>query len=294
MVVASLMFATMSALVFQTKVWNADESPLTASFIRVLFNLVIVVALSFVTHDRKGRRLGIRGLFGNFNTSLWLRGFFGSLSVISVFYAVHAIGIGESSFLNASNAVWVGLLSPWVLKQKNSRLGWLAILSGLFGLYLLYQPELGGETHLMGKTIALGAGLWGAIAYMMIAKAGPSNHPLTIVFYFVFVATLIHLVWFFFQPLQWPADTRSWLALIGAAVAATIAQIFMTLSYQNAPAALASAVSYAQPVFSMLLSVVIFSAVPNERSLLGAAIVVFSGVALPFVQSRKWSKGAVL
>lgn len=293
MVVASLMFATMSALVFQTKIWNADESPLTASFIRVLFNLIIVLALSFVTRDRNGKKLGIRGLFGNFSTSLWLRGFFGSLSVISIFYAVHAIGIGESSFLNASNAVWVGLLSPWVLKQRNSLLGWIAILSGLFGLYLLYQPEL-GDAHLAGKTIALGAGLWGAIAYMMIAKAGPSNHPLTIVFYFVFVATIIHLVWFFFRPLQWPVDSRSWVALIGAGIAATIAQIFMTLAYQNAPAALASAVSYSQPVFSMIFSVLIFSTIPNGRSLLGAAIVVSSGVALPFVQSRKWSRGAAV
>ena len=291
MVVASLMFATMNALVFQTKLWNADESPLTASFFRVFFNLIIVIALSFVTRDRHGHKLGIRGLFGDFSTSLWLRGLFGSLSVISIFYAVHAIGIGESSFLNASSAVWVGFLSPWVLGQKNTRLGWIAIFCGLFGIYLLYQPDL-TDVHLLGKTAALGAGLWGAIAYMMIAKAGPRHHPLTIVFYFVFVATIIHTVWFFFQPLQWPHDTRSWIALMGAGIAATVAQIFMTMSYQSAPAALGSAVSYAQPVFSLIFSVLIFSVVPNQRSLLGAAIVLSSGVALPFVQGRKSSKGA--
>lgn len=286
MVVASAMFATMSSLVYQTKLWNADESPAMASFFRVFFNLVLVLALAFVTRDRDGKVLGIRGLFGEMSMSLWLRGFFGSLSVIFVFYAVHTIGVGEASFLNSSNAVWVGLLSPFVLKQANTRLGWIALVCGMMGLYLLYQPQF-GDVNFVGRTAALFSGLCGAIAYMMIAKAGPTNHPLTIVFYFVFVATLIHLVWFVFKPVGLPADTRTWIALSAAGVAATLAQIFMTLAYQNAPAALASAVSYAQPVFAMLISIFVFGAHPNARSFAGAGIVLLSGVALPFAQSRK-------
>lgn len=281
MLIASLMFAIMGALVYQTKVWNAGESPMMASFLRVFFNLIVVVILSFFVHDRDNKVLGIRGLFGNFRGSLWLRGFFGSLSVMTVFYSIHAIGIGESGFLTSSSAVWVGLLSPWVLGQKNTKWGWIAILASICGLYMLYQPDFGADLF-WGRTVALASGFFAAIAYTMVARSGRTNHPLTIVFYFVFVATVLHLLWFFFQPIHWPQDTRIWLALIGAGVAATLAQLFMTRSYQRAPAAMASAVSYAAPVFNMIFAVVLFHDRPNTRSLLGATIVLLAGVALPF------------
>lgn len=285
MLIASLMFAIMGVLVYQTKIWNPGESPMVASFLRVFFNLIVVVILSFFVRDRNDHILGIRGLFGNFRGSLWLRGFFGSLSVMTVFYSIHAIGIGESGFLTSSSAVWVGLLSPWILRQPNTKLSWFAILASIVGLYLLYQPDFSAD-HFWGRTVALASGFFAAIAYMMVARSGRTNHPLTIVFYFVFVATLLHLLWFLFQPIHWPQDTKIWIALIGAGVAATLAQLFMTRSYQHAPAALASAVSYASPVFNMIFAVVLFNDHPNARSLLGASIVLIAGVALPFVRGR--------
>lgn len=292
MMIASVMFAVMNTIVYQTKIWHADESPMMASFIRVLVNLVIVVVLSYVFKREDGRTIGLRGLFGDQRKALWLRGIFGTLSVIAVFYSVHEIGVGEASFLNASNAIWVGLLSPLVLKQRNSMFGWLALGLGFLGLFLIYQPDFSGVKFL-GRTVAIVSGFFGACAYLLVSRAGRSNHHLSVVFYFTLVATGVHLVWFVFQEPVWPRDSRNFMFLILAGFAASFAQVFMTKAYQEAPAMFVSATSYLGPVVSLVLGVVLFSDVPSSLALAGATLIVISGMTLPFIQHRKWKQEAL-
>lgn len=290
MLIASALFAAMGGFVYQVRLWDQNASAITASFIRVAVNLIFV----WIIASRNGLGRGILDLFGDMRWSLWARGFFGTLSVMGMFSAIHMIGLGEASFLHAFNAVWIAALSPFVLGQPNSRLGWLAIGLGLLGLYLVYQPELGGDA-LTGRSLALASGAFAGTAYMMIARAGRSNPPLTVVFYFCLVATMIHLAWFYVNGIIWPADGRSWLMLIGSGLFASVAQIFMTKAYQIAPAAFISAVSYSTPIFNLLVSVFIFGLMPNAQSLAGALIVVVAGVALPYLQGRmRASSGRVI
>lgn len=282
MVTASALFAAMGASMYQVKLWDSSASPLTASFVRAVVNLLFVMAMA----SRNGFGRGVVELFGDMRASLWARGFFGTLSLIGLVSAIHMIGLGEASFLHAFNAVWVAALSPFVLAQPNSKLGWLAILLGLCGLYLIYQPEL-GEAEFWGRTVALASGAFAGTAYMMISRAGRSNSSLTVVFYLCLVATTTHLAWFYVDTFHWPSDLRSWVMLITAGLLGSVAQIFLTKAYQIGPAALISASSYTTPVFNLIVGIFIFATVPNTRGLIGAGIVLIAGVALPFLQGRK-------
>jgi S-adenosylmethionine uptake transporter len=285
MVIASVLFAAMGALMYQVKLWDPNASPLSASFLRAVVNLFFVIALA----SRKGLGRGVLDLFGDMRGSLWARGFFGTLSLIGLVASIHMIGLGEASFLHSFNAVWVAALSPFVLGQPNTKWGWAAICLGIFGLYLLYQPDFTGQ-EFMGRTIALASGAFAGTAYMMISRAGRSNSPLTVVFYLCFVATIAHLGWFYLDHFYWPSDTRSWIMLITAGLFGSVAQMFLTSAYQLAPAAVVSASSYTTPVFNLIVGMFVFSNVPNTRGLIGAIIVLIAGVALPFLQVRRWSK----
>ena len=282
MVAASALFAAMGAFMFQVKLWDGDASPLTASFFRSLVNLIFVIVLA----SRKGVGQGILDLFGDMRSSLWARGFFGSLSLIGLVGSTYMIGLGEASFLHSFNAVWVAAWSPLVLRQPNSRAGWAAIFLGLIGLYLLYQPDFSGADF-WGRSLALASGAFAGTAYMMISRAGRSNHPLSVVFYLCFVSTAAHLVWFYVDRFHWPADTRSWVMLLSAGIFGSIAQIHLTKAYQLAPAAVVSAASYVTPVFNLALSAFIFANVPNTRGLVGAAVVLIAGVGLPFLRAKE-------
>ena len=268
----------MYAFIYQTKIWDPSASALTASFVRITVNFIVVLWFAAKANGLKG----LKQLWGNRRWSLWGRGLFGGLSLICVIYAVQEIGIADASFLQNSNSVWIGFIAPFYLRQKNSTSTWIALTMGLVGTYLIYQPEL-GSAHFVGKTIAIASGFFSAIAFMMIARVGRSNSSLTVVFYFCLVTIMIHLLWFIIYGFTPPQSLRALIFLVLAGLAGSGAQIFMTKSYQLAPAAIVSAVSNAQPVMSLALGMMVFGDRPNVVGLAGAFIVLLSGVALPLI-----------
>ena len=57
------------------------------------------------------------------------------------------------------------------------------------------------------------------------------------------------------------------------ALRASVAQVFLTKAYQTAPAAFNSAVSYLGPVLNLACGALFFAKVPDQRALIGAAVV---------------------
>jgi drug/metabolite transporter (DMT)-like permease len=62
----------------------------------------------------------------------------------------------------------------------------------------------------------------------------------------------------------------------------TLRQLLLTKAYNSAPAALNSAVGFAQPVASMAFGIVCFGLMPDIKGIFGAAVVVCFGVMLHF------------
>jgi drug/metabolite transporter (DMT)-like permease len=117
----------------------------------------------------------------------------------------------------------------------------------------------------------------------MVARAGRSNSPETVIFYFCLVSVLLHLAYFAKLGLVWPKSPDVWILMVVGGISASIAQLFMTRAYQMAPAAQVSAVGYASPVFSLAWAVLFFDRIPDARGLLGCGMVLSCGVLLPFL-----------
>ena len=293
MVLASVFFSFMGAMINHAQILEPQASPLVASFVRIVVNLGVVVAVAWSAGN-------IRSLPGDMRFSLWGRGFFGALSLIFVVYGIHAIGVGETSFLHASNSVFIAALGPLVLQQRNTWLTWVAIAGAAVGLYFLAEPRF-MDNNPSGRLVALLSGLWAAMAYLMIARAGRSNSSNTVIFYLCAVGGAMHIVIFGldlagygYLPVRWPTLPASYAFLAGAGVMASIAQYFLTAAYQTAPAALNAAVSYLTPVLNLAWSAVVFSRPPDQSALTGALMILVCGVALPVigVSAKKKSKPA--
>jgi S-adenosylmethionine uptake transporter len=106
------------------------------------------------------------------------------------------------------------------------------------------------------------------------------------VFYFCLVGLMVHGVWFASLGFQWPVGREAWLWTLAAGAAGSAAQIYLTRAYQLAPATLVSAVGYSAPVMSLLLGVVLFDKSPGPDAMAGCALILASGVALPFIRVR--------
>jgi S-adenosylmethionine uptake transporter len=283
MVLASFLFAAMAGCVFAV---SQGPNPLDApvvSFIRVTVNLGLVF-LPALLSGKPGR------LFGDLRPSLWLRGLFGGASLMLSFLSIQRIGPGESAFLTATSGIFVAAMGPWILGQKNNWADWLAILGAFAGLYLLMSPH-NGQGDLVGRLMGVCSGFLAALAYLMVSRAGRSNQPTTIVFYFSLIGFLIHGLWFSMVGFKLPVDIRSWTLAVGAGLLGTIAQFFLTRAYQRAPAAKVSAMGFLSPVLSLWLSVSFFAVQPSARALWGCFLILLAGVFLPFVRVLSFLRG---
>ncbi len=277
MVVASLMFSLMNACVYAIGLCEPQLPAAMVSFVRILINLAILAVPALLTG-------GFLRLFGDLRLSLWLRGLFGTVALMMSFASIQMIGPGESAFLAASSGVFVALLGPFVLRQKNSPLVWVAIFGAMSGLALLFQPRFEAEDFL-GRALGLGTGILAALAYLMVAKAGRSNSTASVIFYFCLVGVVLHLGYFGLVGYRLPASPDVWLLLLAGGVSASVAQFYMTRAYQIAPAALVGAVAYLSPVFSLGWGVALFARTPDAQGWAGCALVLLFGVMLPFLSA---------
>lgn len=276
MVLAGFLFSLMNACVYAVKLFDTDIPATLVSFVRVLANLLILLAPTLL-------RSKLAILFGDRRPSLWLRGLFGTLALMLSFSAITRIGPGESAFLSASSGVFVALLGPLVLGQQNSWAVWLAILGSFAGVALLFQPD-GHDVDLLGRAMALTSGFLAAMAYLMVARAGRSNTPQSVVFYFCLVAVIVHLLYFAAYGSRLPTSPESYGLLLLTGVLGSGAQFFMTRAYQAAPAALVSAVGYLAPVLSLAWGVALFNQLPGPYAVLGSVLILLFGVLLPFLR----------
>lgn len=276
MLLACLLFSMMNACVYATQLFDTEIPAAMVSFVRVLSNLVILLIPALFRHQ-------LKALCGDGRASLWLRGLFGSIALMLSFTAITRIGPGESAFLTACSGVFVALLGPWVLGQKNSWLVWLAIWGSFFGVTLLFKPD-GHGVDILGRAMALLSGFLSALAYLMVARAGRSNSPQSVIFYFCLVAILVHFMYFAQYGFQLPRKAETWGLLLLTGILGSGAQFRMTRAYQASPAALVSAVGYLVPVLSLAWGVVFFDKLPGQHALMGSLLILSFGVILPFLR----------
>jgi S-adenosylmethionine uptake transporter len=279
MALAGILFAVMGVGVYAASLAQPPVAAPMVSFIRVAVNLLILAVPALLLGE-------LPALFGDRRFSPWLRGVFGGVSLILSFAAIQRIGPGESAFLSSSSGVFVAALGPFVLGQRNSAWVWLAIGGALAGLLLLFQPRL-ESADFVGRLMGLASGFLAALAYLMVARAGRSNPPRTVVFYFCFVAALLHLVYFAWRGPRLPMGWEAWGWVLLAGLSGSAAQLYMTRAYQMAPAALVGAVAYIGPVMSVLLGVLLFDKAPDREALFGCGLVLLCGVLLPFLAARR-------
>jgi S-adenosylmethionine uptake transporter len=270
MLLSGLFFAAMAICVSAAHQLDTGLSTYVTTSARALVNLLLLVVLA------EG---SIKRLLGDMQPALWARGVLGAASLLTYFAALERIDVGKAAFLNQTSAAWVALLAPGLLGEPTRKMTWLSILSALLGAFLLAHP---GESSWSGSLLGLASGLCAALAYLTVRKAGASNEPITIVFYFTALSSVLGLALMLATKAALPTNPISWVFLVGSGIFATLGQILMTRAYQLAPAALAASVSASGPMFSTLGGWVFLAQSPDTRGIVGMIILAIASIALPF------------
>lgn len=284
MLVAAALFSAMATFAGAAHRLDPGLSTVVTSAGRSGVNLIALLLLGLPDPRR---------LWGDGRPALWVRGVLGAASLLTYFAALAWVGIGEAAFLNQTSAVWVAVLAPFVLGERTNRWTWLAVAGSMVGVGMLAQPrELPGD--LPGRAAGLTSGLFAAGAYLSIRRASSTNPPVVIVFYFTLVATVVSLGLAFGLGVRWPRDPAVWGCLVGSGLAATFAQLVMTEAYRVGRAGPVAAAGAAGPLLNTLAGWAVLGQVPDARAGMGMAVLLVSGVALPFLAARDAARATVV
>jgi drug/metabolite transporter (DMT)-like permease len=222
----------------------------------------------------------VRGGLNGLKTSRPLphltRSLFGLGSMYCCFYALARMPLGDAMLLSYTSPLFMPWFSSLWLGERPSGNVWPAILLGFLGVAFVMKPGQGLLTPT--ALIAVGSGLFGAVAQVGIRDLTKTEPVRRIVFYFSAVSTVVSAV-----PLLWAWKTPAgmeWILLVGTGVLASAAQMCLTRAYANGSPARIGPFIYSAVVFSALLDWFLWRHAPDRWSVVGAVFIILAGAVL--------------
>jgi len=263
MVIAVGLFSAMNTFV---KLIGIDYHPFEAVFFRNVVASLLVIP--FVLGSGGLRTLKTARPVGHL-----FRALAGITSNVCFFAAYQRIALADGMVVSMAVPIFATLLAIPLLGEKVGWHRWAAILVGFAGVLIALKPGGGIQT---GSLFALGGTVAWAFTILFVKKLSVTESPYTIVFYYMITGAVIAAI---AMPWVWVTPTPAVLAYyIGAGVVGGLAQIAMTFALKLAPASIVSPFEYTQIGWAVLLDLTIWGVAPSVATLIGAAIVVATGL----------------
>lgn len=275
-ILAVFLFSSMGALVKWT---SAGYAVTQLAFFRALFAMIPTLPLFLAQGTTAIARPGWIG-------GMVLRGVVGVAGMTMVFYGVANLPLADSVAISFTVPLWVTALAAPFLGERVGLRGWLAVLAGFLGVMIIAPPT--GQVALLPAIACLiGNGLIG-YALILVRQLSAYDRTPTIVFYYTITLILGTAC---LAPLDWrdppPSD---WPLLVGLGVLGGGAHLAVTQAYRLVPAPTIVSFDYTAIFWGVLFGYWIWGEVPSANLVLGAAVVIASGLYI--VRRRAGGAGA--
>jgi len=266
MVGSAASFALMAAIV---KRW-LPHTPTQAVVLSRGLLLCLVFTLS-------ARARGVP-LLGRRRALLFTRGCLGYVALSCYFWSVQHLPLGDAVLLQYTHPIFVALLAPWLLGERNSRAHWWIVFVAFLGVGLVVGPS--GELR-VETLIALTGAMCSGLAYIAIRHISSSEHPLTIMVWFPLVTIPGSLVGVLIAgEAALPRDLGDVAAHVAVALVGLVGQVTLTVGLARVDAARGTAATMTGPAFGALLGLMLFGTIPTWTTLAGMCVVGGAAVAL--------------
>lgn len=267
MLAAGLLFAGMDA---GMKWISTDYPPFQVATLRSLSALPLVLAW-----------IAWRGRAGTLLRVHWrlhlLRGLLGVGMMVGFVYGLARMPLSTAYTIVFVAPLMVTALAVPFLGEKVGPRRWAAIGVGLLGVLVVLRPTGEGVATLAGLAVVLAA-LSYAIAAITVRKLALRDSPEAMVFWFLvllgaFAGAVAAFDWHPVQRVHWPV-----IAAVG--VTGALGQVALTHAFRLGEASQIAPLEYAALVWVVLLDLVVWQALPDGATWLGAAIIIASGLYL--------------
>ncbi|MGB5983034.1 MAG: DMT family transporter [Nonlabens sp.] len=275
MIASSLAFSFMNILVKYLE----DFSAFQIVFFRSSMTLVFLTA--YLRHQKID-------LFGNEKLLLWLRGIFGTISLILFFISLGYLKVGMAVVLRYLSPIFAAIMAVIWLKEQIKPLQWLFFGLAFSGVLMIKGVD--GSVNTVGLVLILISAFFLGLVFVTISKIGKRDHPIVIINYFMLTGVIVGgLVCLF----DWKTPVgMEWLQLIAIGVVSFTGQIFMTKAFQIASTNQVAPIKYLEVVFTVIMGATLFTEVYTLWALAGMFLVI-AGLILNIWYKSRISKPLV-
>lgn len=265
MLLSSMGFALMGATVKTVSQYGIPLMEIVIA--RALVSLIISYA------DVKRKRIPV---WGHNKLLLSARGIVGAAALVCVYYSVTTLPLAEATILQYMHPVFTALLAFMLLGERVQFSTMICIVLSITGLVVMVKPDLffAAETDLplFSIMMALLGAFGSAIAYVIVRRLSQTEDSSVIILYFPLIALPAAIV---LSGGEWVApDGYALMLLILVGVFTQVGQVGLTKAMQHEAASKATAFSYIQVIFSILLGWFVFSELPSLWTLTGGGLII--------------------
>lgn len=213
-----------------------------------------------------------------------LRTAMGLTSMCFVFITILLLPLAESTTMQFTLPIFATILGAVILREPTGAHRWGAVVAGFVGVLIVTRPGSAGQIPLIGVVTGLTGAMLSASVSILLRQIGKTEGAATTVFWFSALSVPVLAVPFALFAAPHPASTWLWLALVG--ICGGCAQLLMTGSLRLGPVSLVAPMDYTGLVWATLFGWVLFNSLPTAATLLGAPILVGSGLYIVWREHR--------
>lgn len=207
-----------------------------------------------------------------------------SLAQLCVVMAMSMMPLASVMAITFSAPLFSTVAARVVLEEAVGPVRWGALAIGFLGVLVVTRPGVG--TFELGALFALGnTVLIGTVAVGVRRMTATESTP-TLIMYQMTILTVFFAAALPFG-LAWPANGRDFAAMMLNGVANAAGQYLWTRALHLAPASAVAPYQYFSLVWATVLGFLVWGDVPTPMLILGASIVMGSGLFLLWHETRK-------
>ncbi|WP_296946023.1 DMT family transporter [uncultured Massilia sp.] len=290
MLFASFAFAAMGAGVkLASATYSTSEIVMYRGLVGTVLLFLLVRAQGGTFRTRFPAKHLVRSLVGV--TSLWMW-----------FYAIGKLPLATAVTLNYMAPIWIAtymfFIGWWHAKGTPEWPLVLAIGASFAGVTLVLRPAV-EMNQWLGGLVGLASSVVSAMAYLQVRGLGQMGEPeYRVVFYFSLTTAVAGFAGTLFENgLATPFhahDLHGVGLILAIGTAALLAQMAMTRAYRVGKVLVVANLQYTGIVFSSLWGMALWGDVFDWHVWLGMGVILASGIAATFYNTRRTARGAVV
>ena len=222
------------------------------------------------------------------------------LTTLMFFSGLQSTPLSTASVIMFLSPIFVTVLAIPLLGESVGIRRWVGVIIGFLGALVIVLPHpgsgvapsvandglesTGNWVPAAGHLFLIGAAASNALYQIMTRRLRLVDSPMTTLFYSGVVGSVVMSAW---APVVWKSpDMSAWALMLCVGFLGCVSHFCLIRAFRSAPASLVVPFSYSSLVWATLFGFLVFNALPDRWTLIGATLIIGSGLYIYYREIR--------